>query len=110
MFFYRDVFRWDTRVVSDTPEFRYVTLVRGDEMLAGIMEASDSLPDGVPASWTVYFGAGDADDALARIVELGGSVVTPAEDTPYGRLATAADPNGARFKLVAPNEAMPASG
>lgn len=30
------------------------------------------------------------------------------EDTPYGRIATAADPTGARFKLVAPNEAMPA--
>jgi predicted enzyme related to lactoylglutathione lyase len=34
-------------------------------------------------------------------------VVTPAEDTPYGRLATVADPNGAAFKLVGPNEAMP---
>jgi hypothetical protein len=32
----------------------------------------------------------------------------PAEDTPYGRLAEAADPTGAHFKLVAPNEAMPA--
>jgi predicted enzyme related to lactoylglutathione lyase len=32
-----------------------------------------------------------------------------AEDTPYGRLAAAADPTGARFKLVAANEAMPGS-
>ncbi len=41
-------------------------------------------------------------------VDLGGSVLMPAEDTPYGRLAAAADPTGARFKLVAPNAAMPA--
>jgi predicted enzyme related to lactoylglutathione lyase len=27
--------------------------------------------------------------------------VMPAEDTPYGRLAVAADPTGAVFKLVA---------
>jgi predicted enzyme related to lactoylglutathione lyase len=27
--------------------------------------------------------------------------VRPAEDTPYGRLATAADPTGTQFKLVA---------
>jgi uncharacterized protein len=43
----------------------------------------------------------DADAALAQIVDLGGSIVMSAEDTPFGRLATAADPTGALFKLVA---------
>ena len=33
--FYRDVFRWDTHAVSDTPEFRYTTLAHGDGWLAG---------------------------------------------------------------------------
>ena len=28
--FYRDVFKWDTHAVSDTPEFRYTTLGEGD--------------------------------------------------------------------------------
>jgi uncharacterized protein len=106
--FYRDVFRWDTAVVSDTPEFRYTTLAHGDEWLAGVMDASAMLPEGVPSHWSVYFGVDDTDAALARAVELGGSVVLPAEDTPYGRLAGATDPTGAQFKLVAPNEAMPA--
>jgi uncharacterized protein len=106
--FYRDVFRWDTHVVSDTPDFRYTTLAHGDDWLAGIMDASGFLPEGVPSHWSVYFGVDDADAALTKIVELGGSVLAPAEDTPYGRLATAADPTGAQFKLVAPNEAMPA--
>ncbi len=106
--FYRDVFRWDTHVVSDTPEFRFTTLRHGDGWLAGIMDASGFLPEGVPAHWAVYFGVDDADEALAEITSLGGSVLSPAEDTPYGRLATAADPTGAQFKLVAPNEAMPA--
>ncbi len=99
--FYRDVFRWDTKAVGDTPEFRYTTLVHGDSQLAGIMDASAFLPEGVPDHWSVYFAVDDADAALAKVVELGGSIVAPAEDTPYGRLATAADPNGARFKLVA---------
>jgi predicted enzyme related to lactoylglutathione lyase len=57
----------------------------------------------------VYFGVEDTDAALAKIVDLGGSVLTAAQDSPYGRLATAADPTGARFKLVAANEAMPGS-
>jgi predicted enzyme related to lactoylglutathione lyase len=106
--FYRNVFRWDTKVESDTPDFKYTTLVNGDDWLAGVMDASGFLPEGVPAHWSVYFGVDDTDAALARIVDLGGSIVMPAEDTPYGRLATASDPMGAVFKLVAPNAAMPA--
>ncbi len=105
--FYRNVFRWDVQAVSDTPEFRYTTLQHGDAQLAGVMDGTGYLPEGVPAQWSVYFGVDDADAALTRIVELGGSIVAPAEDTPYGRLATAADPTGAIFRLVAPNEAMP---
>lgn len=100
--FYRQVFRWDTHVAGDTPEFRYTTLGEGEAQLAGIMDASAFLPEGVPAHWSIYFAVEDADAALAKISELGGSVVRPAEDTPYGRLAEAADPTGAHFKLIQP--------
>jgi uncharacterized protein len=108
--FYRNVFHWDTEAASDTPEFRYTTLrnADGEGWLAGIMDASGFLPEGAPGQWSVYFGVEDADAALAKIADLGGSTLMAAEDTPYGRLATAADPTGAQFKLVAPNEAMPA--
>ena len=101
--FYRKVFHWDAHAMSDSPELRYTTLGQGDGQLAGIMDASASLPDAVPAHWSIYFGVGDADAALGQIVELGGAVVTATEDTPYGRLATASDPTGAQFKLVANN-------
>ncbi len=99
--FYRDVFGWDTHVMSDESGFRYTTLGDGDDALAGIMDAAAFLPDGVPSHWQIYFGVADTDAALARVVELGGTVVQPAEDSPYGRLAQAADPTGALFKLVA---------
>jgi predicted enzyme related to lactoylglutathione lyase len=99
--FYRDVFGWDTHVVSDSPEFRYTTLGEGDGQEAGIMDASGFLPEGVPAHWSVYFAVEDTDAALAKIVDLGGAVVLGAEDTPYGRLASASDPTGAVFKVVA---------
>jgi predicted enzyme related to lactoylglutathione lyase len=101
--FYRDVFGWETEVVSDTPEFRYTTLTQDGEQRAGIMDAAGFLPEGVPAHWSVYFGVDDTDAALAKVVELGGAIVQPAEDTPYGRLAAATDATGAQFKLVAPN-------
>ena len=56
----------------------------------------------------MYFGVDDTDKASELVVELGGTVVEPAEDTPYGRLARVADPTGTQFKLVAPNDQMPA--
>jgi len=97
--FYRDVFGWNTNTEGDTPEFRYTTLVWGDEKLAGVMDASGFLPAGVPAHWSVYFAVTDADAALATVKDLGGEVVAGAVDTPYGRLATATDSTGAQFKL-----------
>jgi uncharacterized protein len=101
--FYRDVFKWDAHAMSDSPEFRYTTLGEGDNSLAGIMDATAFVRDGTPAAWSVYFEVADADAALERVVELGGKVERPAEDTPYGRLATCTDPTGTRFKLVADN-------
>jgi uncharacterized protein len=101
--FYREVFGWDTHVLSDTPEFRYTTLKHGEGWLAGIMDSTGLLPEDVPAHWSVYFGIDDTDAALAKTLELGGSIVMAAQDTPYGRLAAATDPTGAQFKLVGPN-------
>ena len=103
--FYRTVFRWNTNVGGDSDEFRYTTMrdPRGEGELAGIMDATAWLPEGVPAHWSIYWEVDDADAAMAKVKALGGSVVMDALDTPYGRLATAADPAGAQFKLRTPN-------
>ena len=98
--FYRDVFGWDARTVSDTPEFRLTALQDGADTIAGIMDASGFLPAGQGDHWNVYVKVADTDAALATVTELGGTVTEPAVDTPYGRLAAATDPTGARFKLV----------
>ena len=99
--FYRDALGWDAHTASDSDELRYTTLGEGEGMLAGIMDASGFLPEGAPAFWSVYFEVEDADAALEKIVELGGEVLRPAEDTPWGRLAEAADATGTRFKVMA---------
>jgi predicted enzyme related to lactoylglutathione lyase len=103
--FYRSVFHWQIESVSDTDEFRYTAMrdPSSDGQLAGIMDASGFLPAGVPAHWSVYWGVQDAADAAVQVKALGGSVVRDAEDTPYGRIATVADPAGAQFKLHSPN-------
>ncbi len=101
MAFYQSVFHWDTTSVGDTDEFRYATMRNpgGGEDLAGVMDATAFLPQGEDPHWSVYWQVDDADDTVTRVTKLGGTVVTAAESTPYGRLAEVADPAGARFKL-----------
>jgi predicted enzyme related to lactoylglutathione lyase len=98
--YYRDVFGWDVHSMSDTAEFRYSTLGAEETAAAGIMDATAFLPEGVPAHWSVYFGVEHTDAAIERAVSLGATVVLPADDSPYGRLAQLADPTGAMFKVV----------
>ncbi len=100
--FYRKAFGWDARETSDTEEFRYTTL-GSDPPIAGIMDATAFLPPEVPAAWYVYFEVADVDAALEKVPALGGSVVLPADDSPYGRLAHIADPTGAELKVIQTN-------
>lgn len=97
--FYSEVFGWQTEQISDTDEFRYTTAWFGDQQLLGVMDGAGILPDGVPSTWTIFFGAEDVDRTLQLIADNGGAVVRPAEDTPYGRLAAATDPTGTAFNL-----------
>jgi predicted enzyme related to lactoylglutathione lyase len=99
--FYRSTFRLDSSVMGDSDEFRYSTLKpAGEEReVAGIMDASGFLPAGSPGGWSVYWDVEDAAAAVAKVRQLGGAVLFDVEDTPYGKMATVADPTGATFKL-----------
>jgi predicted enzyme related to lactoylglutathione lyase len=55
-----------------------------------------------PAHWLVYFNVADTDAAVAAARRTGGSVVSPAADSPYGRIAVVTDPAGAVFALIQP--------
>lgn len=102
--FYENAFGWVTHTAADEPGFRYTTLGVDEDALAGIMD--DSVFDSAgPSYWTFYVQVADTDAALTRAVELGGSVQQEAEDSPYGRLATIADPAGIPFKVMGPNRA-----
>jgi uncharacterized protein len=49
----------------------------------------------------VYYAVADTDAAVQTATELGGAVLAPAADTPYGRFALLADPMGATFAVLA---------
>lgn len=105
--FYASIFGWQLNQMSDTDDFRYSTGQIDGEDVVGLMDSASFLPAEVPSHWAVYFSVDDVDAALVRLTGLGGSVLRPAEDTPFGRMADAADPTGASFKLAGQ---MPSSG
>jgi uncharacterized protein len=96
--FYEQVFGWQLRAESDTDEFRYSNAIFDGQPVLGVMDGTAFMGD-APAQWTVFFGVEDVDATIALVIEHGGSVVRPAEDTPYGRLAALTDATGAAFNL-----------
>jgi len=96
--FYEQAFGWTTSMLSDTDEFRYATANDGETQYAGFFDITSD-PASTPR-WLTYFGVENADAAVAAALANGGSVVRAAEDTPYGRLATIADPAGAIFAVM----------
>ena len=81
----------------------YTTLNVGGQAMAGVMPMPAGYPPQVPAHWATYFAVEDADATAARATELGGAVRQPPTDTPPGRMAVLADPQGAVFAVIAMN-------
>ena len=98
--FYERAFGWETAVLSATAEFRFTTLGEGDDAVAGIFDATETLPEIEPSKWVVYFGVDNANAAAVRVTELHGAMLERVTDTPYGRMAQAADPGGATFYIM----------
>jgi len=71
-----------------------------DPYNGGILTMGEEFPPETPAHWGVYFAVADTDADLARLAELGGSVVAGPMDAPAGRMAVVADPSGAIFTLL----------
>jgi len=99
--FYRDVFGYHVDDLS-APGFTYASLSLGAGPLAGVGQYGDSAGASAPPAWTLYFAVADTDAAAASIASLGGNVVSPPTDTPFGRMAIAAGPFGEVFAVMGP--------
>ncbi|WP_354642600.1 VOC family protein [Kitasatospora camelliae] len=73
-------------------------LLVGGRPVAGIRHSSD-LREG-PARWRVHFAVHDTDLTVHQALALGGRLLLGPYDTPYGRVARLADPQGGRFSVV----------
>jgi predicted enzyme related to lactoylglutathione lyase len=80
--------------------FTYATIELDGNTVGGIGELPAEVPQHVPPHWRAYFAVDDCDAAVAKVTELGGSVQRPPSDSPYGRMADVADPQGAMFSVI----------
>jgi hypothetical protein len=102
--FYAAVFGYQFGDMS-ADGFKYSTLDLDGRPVGGIGEISADQPAETPAYWGTYFAVADTDAAVDRAVELGGSVIGPAWDSPYGRMAVVSDNQGAIFALMSSSPA-----
>jgi len=100
--FYQSVFGYQFGDIG-AEGMEYATIDLNGAPVGGIGAIGPEQPTDSPARWTTYFAVADADAALARATELGGSIVAPAWDTPYGRMAFLSDDQGAMFAVMSPS-------
>jgi predicted enzyme related to lactoylglutathione lyase len=105
--FYQAVFGYEFGDMS-SDDFKYATLDLGGRPAGGIGEMGASIPAGHPAHWSTYFGVLDTDAAVAKVTDLGGTVIQQAWDSPYGRMAVLADDQGAVFSVMSVEQASEA--
>lgn len=98
--FYAQVFDFEYDDMS-SPEFSYHIFRRraGGEGVGG-MGTADMLPEGVPSVWLSWFAVESCDDSTAKVQELGGQVVMPPSDSPFGRMAVVSGAQGETFGLI----------
>ena len=99
--FYQAVFGYDYQDMSGDG-FKYAMLMVGDHEVGGIGEYPEGTPAEMPAAGATDVAVPDTDAAVTTVTELGGSVVQPVRDNPYGRTGVVADDHGAVFSLITP--------
>jgi predicted enzyme related to lactoylglutathione lyase len=94
--FYHDLFGWEY-TEEETDSTPYVLATQKGLDAAGIGELPDK---NMPSVWSTYFAVEDADATATKIKEAGGSLRMECLDVmDAGRMAFAADPNGAVFAI-----------
>ena len=91
MSFYSAVFGYGW----ESQESGYATFSVDGRMAGGALQDVRS-----PARWLPYFGVVDTDEALEHAQRLGGTVQRSAVNSPFGRWAVLADPQGAVFSVL----------
>jgi uncharacterized protein len=98
--FYEQVFGYETETMDMGAGGDYVLLKVNGQSAAGLIQIGREWGD-VPSNWSVVFEVEDCDAAVAKVQELGGSVIREPQDLEgVGRFAVVADRWGAVFQVI----------
>lgn len=97
--FYSELFGLTAKPLG-VPGIDYSVMQDGEKKVCGVMEFPSHFPKELGSHWNSYFEVADPDATAKRIPELGGKLVSPAFDSPMGRLGFAKDPFGAGFNFI----------
>jgi predicted enzyme related to lactoylglutathione lyase len=92
--FFGELLAWE----YETAEGASVSIRNAGALNGGMREQTER-ERGNPPAWLPYFTVEDADEAAHRAQRLGGRMVMPTSESPRGRFAVVADPQGAAFAV-----------
>jgi uncharacterized protein len=101
--FYGKVFGYSFTEIGDGVNMTYSTIslpgaTNPMDAVGGV--ADDSKQPGEMSYWLTWFASADADASVAKVTELGGSVMMAPETTPFGRMAIVTGTQGEMFGLI----------
>ena len=105
--FFHALLGWTYEDNPDSPA-PYAIIHNQDRPNGGILQMTDEW-DGIPPHWSVYFAVANIDADVERLQALGGQLHHGPFATEVGRMAVAADPEGAPFHLIQLSEEMRAN-
>ncbi len=92
--FYGELLGWQATDVPMGGDFVYTMFDLGEGMAVALSEVGDGVK---PGDVILYFESADLDADMARVSQLGGTVILPREDIPgFGALGMFLDPTGNR--------------
>lgn len=108
--FYGDLIGWSFKD-SGTPGMDYRLCASPESDIAGLMALTPEMEGGgARPAWVGYIGVDEVDATAAAISEAGGTIYQEPWDIPaVGRMAFAADPQGAMFYIIRGSEEGPST-
>ena len=98
--FYTKMFGWTPKHSAPGSPMEYTEFNNDGQPSIGMMAINEHMPAHVPSYWMPYIQVADTDASVAKVNELGGSIVVPPQDIPNtGRFAIGSDPQGAMFAV-----------
>lgn len=95
--FYSEALGW--KLDTFAGETRYAANGTDETATAGISDAG-AVPAEAGSYWRAFVPVADLEKSTSLVTQLGGSLLDDPVDTPFGRVVTIADPQGASLKII----------